>query len=260
MNLERLRVEGVPMVCLNGALDKVPEKRRRLGSSRLLSAPLCPSRLLSAPLGSSLPLSAHLWLRPASACTCRQVTSGYYSNFLNPELGRCSDRFFTRFEQAPFPRPPSPPAPLRRPLSAAPPPATHSLATPLSPLPALRAPRPSIPADLPHAASRTRLRTPGLLLQAARRRPRVALPRLPGAMAVPARDEERARARRDVCGAALPRRMPRAAEAAMSPCESSAAAVGYEHTQFCGGLQSWLEARYSSRFPFSHSYVPTADT
>mmetsp|Transcript_1879 Transcript_1879/g.5343 ORF Transcript_1879/g.5343 Transcript_1879/m.5343 type:complete len:155 (-) Transcript_1879:103-567(-) len=49
MNLERLRVEGVPMVCLNGALDK--------------------------------------------------VTSGYYSNFLNPELGRCSDRFFTRFEQ-----------------------------------------------------------------------------------------------------------------------------------------------------------------
>ena len=61
MNLERLRVEGVPMVCLNGALDKVPEKRRRLGSSRLLSAPL----------GSSLPLSAHLCLRPASTCTCR---------------------------------------------------------------------------------------------------------------------------------------------------------------------------------------------
>ena len=48
MNLERLRVEGVPMVCLNGALDKVPEKRRRLGSSRLLSAPLCPSRPISA--------------------------------------------------------------------------------------------------------------------------------------------------------------------------------------------------------------------
>ena len=47
MNLERLRVEGVPMVCLNGALDKVPEKRggsAHLGSSRLLSAHLCPPR------------------------------------------------------------------------------------------------------------------------------------------------------------------------------------------------------------------------
>ena len=48
LNLERLQVPGTPMVCLNGALDK--------------------------------------------------VTSGYYSNFLNPELGKCSERFFSRFE------------------------------------------------------------------------------------------------------------------------------------------------------------------
>lgn len=49
LNLERLKQAGVPMVCLNGGLDK--------------------------------------------------VTSGYYSNFLNPELGKCSDRFFSQFEQ-----------------------------------------------------------------------------------------------------------------------------------------------------------------
>ena len=34
-----------------------------------------------------------------------KVTSGYYSNFLNPELGKCSDRFFTRFEQVYYLKP-----------------------------------------------------------------------------------------------------------------------------------------------------------
>ena len=55
LNLERLRVEGVPMLCLNGALDK--------------------------------------------------VTSGYYSNFLNPNLAACSERFFTRFTQCYYLKP-----------------------------------------------------------------------------------------------------------------------------------------------------------
>ena len=27
-----------------------------------------------------------------------QVCSGYYSNFLNPQLGACAERFFSRFE------------------------------------------------------------------------------------------------------------------------------------------------------------------
>ena len=48
LNLELLQREGIPMVCLNGALDK--------------------------------------------------VTSGYYSNFLNPKLGECAERFFSIFE------------------------------------------------------------------------------------------------------------------------------------------------------------------
>ena len=55
LNLELLQKDGTPLVCLNGALDK--------------------------------------------------VTSGYYSNFLNPKLGQCSDRFYTRFEQAYFCKP-----------------------------------------------------------------------------------------------------------------------------------------------------------
>ena len=48
LNLELLRQEGTPMLCLNGALDK--------------------------------------------------VTSGYYGNFLNPNLGRCAEHFFKQFE------------------------------------------------------------------------------------------------------------------------------------------------------------------
>ena len=48
LNLELLRREGTPMLCLNGALDK--------------------------------------------------VTSGYYSNFLNPKLAACAERFFSQFE------------------------------------------------------------------------------------------------------------------------------------------------------------------
>lgn len=48
LNLELLRREGTPMLCLNGALDK--------------------------------------------------VTSGYYSNFLNPNLAACAERFFSKFE------------------------------------------------------------------------------------------------------------------------------------------------------------------
>jgi len=48
LNLELLRQEGTPMLCLNGAIDK--------------------------------------------------VTSGYYSNFLNPKLAQCAERFFSQFE------------------------------------------------------------------------------------------------------------------------------------------------------------------
>jgi len=48
LNLERLRQPSTPMLCLNGALDK--------------------------------------------------VTSGYYSNLLNPKLGECATRFFSNFE------------------------------------------------------------------------------------------------------------------------------------------------------------------
>mmetsp|Transcript_44814 Transcript_44814/g.117555 ORF Transcript_44814/g.117555 Transcript_44814/m.117555 type:complete len:300 (+) Transcript_44814:3-902(+) len=55
LNLELLRTEGTPMVCLNGALDK--------------------------------------------------VTSGYYSNFLNPKLGECAERFFSKFEQVYYLKP-----------------------------------------------------------------------------------------------------------------------------------------------------------
>ena len=57
MNLELLheRGVGVPMVCVNGALDK--------------------------------------------------VTSGYYSNFLNPKLGQCAERFFSDFEQVYYCKP-----------------------------------------------------------------------------------------------------------------------------------------------------------
>ena len=55
MNCELLRVEGVPMLCLNGALDK--------------------------------------------------VTSGYYSNLLNPQLGACAERFYSRFEQVYYLKP-----------------------------------------------------------------------------------------------------------------------------------------------------------
>ena len=55
LNLELLKRDGTPMLCLNGALDK--------------------------------------------------VTSGYYSNFLNPKLGACSDRFFTKFEQVYYCKP-----------------------------------------------------------------------------------------------------------------------------------------------------------
>ena len=55
LNLERLKQQDVPMICVNGALDK--------------------------------------------------VTSGYYSNFLNPELGKSSDRFFSRFESCYYLKP-----------------------------------------------------------------------------------------------------------------------------------------------------------
>lgn len=55
LNLELLRQEGTPMLCVNGALDK--------------------------------------------------VTSGYYSNFLNPKLGECAERFFSRFEQVYYLKP-----------------------------------------------------------------------------------------------------------------------------------------------------------
>ena len=48
LNLERLQTDGCPMVCLNGAIDK--------------------------------------------------VTSGYYSDFLNPQLAACAGRFFAGFE------------------------------------------------------------------------------------------------------------------------------------------------------------------
>jgi len=55
LNLELLQRDETPLICLNGALDK--------------------------------------------------VTSGYYSNFLNPKLGQCADRFYTRFEQVYFCKP-----------------------------------------------------------------------------------------------------------------------------------------------------------
>jgi hypothetical protein len=55
LNLELLRKDSTPMVCVNGALDK--------------------------------------------------VTSGYYSNFLNPKLAQCSERFFTKFEQVYYCKP-----------------------------------------------------------------------------------------------------------------------------------------------------------
>lgn len=55
LNLELLRKESTPMVCINGALDK--------------------------------------------------VTSGYYSNFLNPKLAQCSERFFSKFEQVYYCKP-----------------------------------------------------------------------------------------------------------------------------------------------------------
>ncbi|KAL1496080.1 hypothetical protein AB1Y20_014707 [Prymnesium parvum] len=55
LNVELLYREGTPIVCLNGALDK--------------------------------------------------VTSGYYSNFLNPKLAQCASRFYSRFEQAYFCKP-----------------------------------------------------------------------------------------------------------------------------------------------------------
>ena len=55
LNLELLRREGTPMLCVNGALDK--------------------------------------------------VTSGYYSNFLNPKLASCAERFYTQFEQVYYCKP-----------------------------------------------------------------------------------------------------------------------------------------------------------
>jgi hypothetical protein len=55
LNMERLRVNGTPMLCLNGALDK--------------------------------------------------VISGYYSNFLNPKLGECAERFFSQFDQVYYLKP-----------------------------------------------------------------------------------------------------------------------------------------------------------
>eukprot|EP00967_Tisochrysis_lutea_P116124 scaffold186645_cov35-Tisochrysis_lutea.AAC.1 len=53
LNLEILREPGVPMICLNGALDK--------------------------------------------------VTSGYYSDLLNPRLGECASRFFSQYVLALLP-------------------------------------------------------------------------------------------------------------------------------------------------------------
>lgn len=55
LNVELLKRDGIPLVCLNGALDK--------------------------------------------------VTSGYYSNFLNPRLAQCALRFYSRFEQAYYCKP-----------------------------------------------------------------------------------------------------------------------------------------------------------
>ena len=55
LNLERLETPGTPMLCVNGALDK--------------------------------------------------VTSGYYSNFLNPALGKSADDFFSRFAQVYYLKP-----------------------------------------------------------------------------------------------------------------------------------------------------------
>jgi len=55
LNLEILRHPGTPMVCLNGALDK--------------------------------------------------VTSGYYSDLLNPKLGECAARFFSQFKAAYYCKP-----------------------------------------------------------------------------------------------------------------------------------------------------------
>ena len=55
LNLELLRQPSTPMLCLNGALEK--------------------------------------------------VTSGYYSNLLNPKLAECADRFFTQFEPVYFLKP-----------------------------------------------------------------------------------------------------------------------------------------------------------
>ena len=55
LNLELLQKDSTPMVCLNGALDK--------------------------------------------------VTSGYYSNFLNPKLAQCAERFYSKFEPVYFCKP-----------------------------------------------------------------------------------------------------------------------------------------------------------
>ena len=55
LNLELLREEGVPMLTVNGALDK--------------------------------------------------VTSGYYSNLLNPKLAACAERFYSQFEQVYYCKP-----------------------------------------------------------------------------------------------------------------------------------------------------------
>lgn len=62
LNLEILRHPGTPMVCLNGALDK--------------------------------------------------VTSGYYSDLLNPKLGECAARFFSQCARAPSCPSPAPEWPL----------------------------------------------------------------------------------------------------------------------------------------------------
>ena len=55
LNMEILYRDGTPMLCLNGALDK--------------------------------------------------VTSGYYSNFLNPKLGACAERFHALFESVYYLKP-----------------------------------------------------------------------------------------------------------------------------------------------------------
>jgi hypothetical protein len=55
LNLELLKRDETPLICLNGALDK--------------------------------------------------VTSGYYSNFLNPKLGECAGRFYSKFEQVYYCKP-----------------------------------------------------------------------------------------------------------------------------------------------------------